>query len=125
MSSGINEISSQVERVTLAVNETVALDAKMGGMAATADQIGDVVKLITVIAGRTWRMRWKPCGRTWIRNLRMNSAVASVMIFWRSRPSARSSFHQGGRGNKNSEEKMVLPDRIELSTSPLPREFSV
>src|SRR3954470_23389287 len=77
----------------------------MGGMAAPADQIGDVVKLITDIAGRTWRMRWKPCGSAWIGNLRMNSAVASVMIFWRSRPSARSSFHQGGRGNKNSEEK--------------------
>jgi site-specific DNA recombinase len=27
--------------------------------------------------------------RTWIRNLRMNSVAASVMTFWRSRPSAR------------------------------------
>jgi methyl-accepting chemotaxis protein len=57
MSSSINEISQQVGRVTQAANEAVdrasVTDAKMGGMATAADRVGDVVKLITDIAGRT------------------------------------------------------------------------
>ena len=57
MSSSINEISQQVGRVTQAVSEAVAranvTDAKVGGMASAADRVGDVVKLITDIAGRT------------------------------------------------------------------------
>jgi hypothetical protein len=28
----------------------------------------------------TWRMRWKPLGRTWMRKRRMNSGVPSVMV---------------------------------------------
>ena len=57
MSVSINEISQQVGSVTGAVNEAVGrasvTDAKVGGMAAAADRVGDVVKLITDIAGRT------------------------------------------------------------------------
>jgi hypothetical protein len=30
------------------------------------------------------RMRWKPSGKTWIRNLRMNTDAASSMTFFRS-----------------------------------------
>ena len=55
MSSSINEISQQVGRVTQAVSAAVeranVADTKVGGMAA-ADRVGDVVKLITDIAGR-------------------------------------------------------------------------
>ena len=57
MSASINEISQQVARAGQAVNEAVqranVTDAKVGGMAAAADRVGDVVKLITEIAGRT------------------------------------------------------------------------
>ena len=57
MSSSINEISQQVARATRAAGEAVeradVTDAKVGGMAAAADRVGDVVKLITDIAGRT------------------------------------------------------------------------
>ncbi len=57
MSSSINEISQQVARATNAVGEAVAranvTDTKVGGMAAAADRVGDVVKLITDIASRT------------------------------------------------------------------------
>jgi methyl-accepting chemotaxis protein len=57
MSASINEISQQVARATRAVDEAVSrastTDAKVGGMAAAADRVGDVVKLITDIAGRT------------------------------------------------------------------------
>jgi methyl-accepting chemotaxis protein len=57
MSSSINEISRQVGRVSQAVNAAVeradVTDAKVGGMAAAADRVGDVVKLITDIASRT------------------------------------------------------------------------
>jgi methyl-accepting chemotaxis protein len=57
MSASINEISQQVARATQAVGEAVeranVTDAKVGGMAAAADRVGDVVRLITDIAGRT------------------------------------------------------------------------
>jgi methyl-accepting chemotaxis protein len=57
MSASINEISQQVSRVTQAVEAAVACasttDAKVGGMAAAADRVGDVARLITDIAGRT------------------------------------------------------------------------
>ena len=57
MSASINEISQQVARATQAVDEAVACasttDAKVGGMAAAADRVGDVARLITDIAGRT------------------------------------------------------------------------
>ena len=57
MSASINEISQQVARASQAVNEAVqranVTDTKVGGMAAAADRVGDVVKLITEIAGRT------------------------------------------------------------------------
>jgi methyl-accepting chemotaxis protein len=57
MSASINEISQQVARATHAAQEAVhrasATDAKVTGMAALADRIGDVVRLITDIAGQT------------------------------------------------------------------------
>jgi len=57
MSASINEISQQVARASQAVNEAVqranVTDAKVGTMAAAADMVGEVVKLITEIAGRT------------------------------------------------------------------------
>jgi methyl-accepting chemotaxis protein len=57
MSSSLNEVSHQVGRVTQAVAEAVGLadvtESKVGSMAASADRVGDVVKLITDIAGRT------------------------------------------------------------------------
>jgi methyl-accepting chemotaxis protein len=57
MSSSISEISGQTARATRAVAEAVErasiTDAKVGGMAAAADRVGDVVRLITDIAGRT------------------------------------------------------------------------
>jgi methyl-accepting chemotaxis protein len=57
MSASINEISHQVARATQAAQEAVhrasATDAKMTSMAALADRIGDVVRLITDIAGQT------------------------------------------------------------------------
>ncbi len=57
MYSSISEISQQVSRVTQAVDAAVTCasttDAKVGGMAAAADRVGDVAHLITDIAGRT------------------------------------------------------------------------
>ena len=57
MSASINEISQQVTRATQAAQAAVqrasATDAKVASMAALADRIGDVVKLITDIAGQT------------------------------------------------------------------------
>jgi methyl-accepting chemotaxis protein len=57
MSASINEISQQVARATQAAQEAVhrasATDAKVTSMAALADKIGDVVRLITDIAGQT------------------------------------------------------------------------
>jgi methyl-accepting chemotaxis protein len=57
MSASINEISQQVARATQAAQEAVqrasATDAKVTGMATLADKIGDVVRLITDIAGQT------------------------------------------------------------------------
>jgi len=57
MSASINEISQQVARATQAANEAVeranVTDVKVAGMAAAADLVGDVIKLITEIAGRT------------------------------------------------------------------------
>ncbi len=57
MSASINEISQQVARATQAAQEAVhratATDAKVTSMAALADRIGDVVRLITDIAGQT------------------------------------------------------------------------
>jgi len=57
MSASINEISQQVARATQAAQEAVArataTDAKVAGMAALAERIGDVVRLITDIAGQT------------------------------------------------------------------------
>jgi methyl-accepting chemotaxis protein len=57
MSASIHEISQQVARATQAAQAAVerasSTDAKVEGMAALADRIGDVVRLITDIAGRT------------------------------------------------------------------------
>ncbi len=57
MAASINEISRQVAHVTTAVNQAVerasSTDAKVTGLAAAADRIGDVVRLITDIAGQT------------------------------------------------------------------------
>jgi methyl-accepting chemotaxis protein len=57
MSASINEISQQVARATQAAQEAVqrasSTDAKVSSMAALAERIGDVVKLITDIAGQT------------------------------------------------------------------------
>jgi len=57
MSASINEISTQVARATQAVGEAVdcasTTDTKVGGMAAAANRVGDVARLITDIAGRT------------------------------------------------------------------------
>ncbi len=57
MSASINEISQQVSRALRAIDEAVGragiTDTKVGGMAAAADRVGDVVRLITDIAGRT------------------------------------------------------------------------
>ena len=57
MSASIDEISRQVARATQAAQEAVqrasATDAKVTSMAALADRVGDVVRLITDIASRT------------------------------------------------------------------------
>ena len=57
MSASISEISQQVARATQAAQEAVqraaTTDARVTSMAELADRIGDVVKLITDIAGRT------------------------------------------------------------------------
>ena len=57
MSASIQEISQQVARATQAAHEAVertsATDAKVAGMAAAAERVGDVVRLISDIAGQT------------------------------------------------------------------------
>lgn len=57
MTSSIAEISRQVGGVTTAVRQAVAratvTDQKVAGLAEAADKIGEVVSLITDIAGRT------------------------------------------------------------------------
>jgi methyl-accepting chemotaxis protein len=57
MSASINEISQQVGRATRAVDAAVeragVTDTKVGGMAATVHRVGDIVQLISDIAGRT------------------------------------------------------------------------
>ena len=57
MASSISEISRQVTHVTLAVREAVGLTAetntKVTGLADTAEKIGDIVRLISDIAGQT------------------------------------------------------------------------
>ena len=53
----INEISRQVAHVTVsvqaAVDRATETDAKVAGLSAAADRIGDVVRIITDIAGQT------------------------------------------------------------------------
>lgn len=57
MAASINEISRQVAHVTSAVTQAVtratATDEKVASLAEAADRIGDVVRLITDIAGQT------------------------------------------------------------------------
>jgi len=57
MSASINEIGQQVSRATEAVRLTVtradATDTKVAGLASAAERVGDVVRLITDIAGQT------------------------------------------------------------------------
>jgi methyl-accepting chemotaxis protein len=57
MAASIHEISRQVAHVTTAVGKAVdhasQTDKKVAGLAETADRIGDVVRLITDIAGQT------------------------------------------------------------------------
>jgi methyl-accepting chemotaxis protein len=57
MSASIHEISQQVARATQAAQEAVEraseTDSKVGGMAAAAERVGDVVRLISDIAGQT------------------------------------------------------------------------
>jgi len=57
MAASINEISKQVAHVTTAVTQAVeratTTDAKVAGLAEAADRIGDVVRIITDIAGQT------------------------------------------------------------------------
>ena len=57
MSASINEIGLQVSRATDAVRLTVtradATDTKVAGLASAAERVGDVVRLITDIAGQT------------------------------------------------------------------------
>jgi methyl-accepting chemotaxis protein len=57
MTASIHEISRQVAHVTEAVGQAVdrasQTDKKVAGLADTADRIGDVVRLITDIAGQT------------------------------------------------------------------------
>ena len=57
MSSSVNEIGAQVGRASQAVHEAVerasATDAKVSDMVSAADRVGDVVRLISAIAGQT------------------------------------------------------------------------
>jgi methyl-accepting chemotaxis protein len=57
MAASIHEISRQVAHVTAAVNTAVGraseTDAKVASLAAAADRIGDVVRLISDVAGKT------------------------------------------------------------------------
>ncbi|MEJ0016440.1 MAG: methyl-accepting chemotaxis protein [Acetobacteraceae bacterium] len=57
MSASIHEISAQVARATRSAQEAVerasVTDTKVGGMAAAAERVGDVVRLISDIASQT------------------------------------------------------------------------
>jgi methyl-accepting chemotaxis protein len=57
MAVSINEISQQVAHVTTsvqaAVDRAAETDSKVAGLSETADRIGDVVRMITDIAGQT------------------------------------------------------------------------
>ena len=57
MSASIHEISEQVTRVTHAARDAVdratVTDTKVGGMASAAERVGDVIRLISDIAGQT------------------------------------------------------------------------
>jgi methyl-accepting chemotaxis protein len=57
LSASIQEISQQVARATHAAHEAVertsVTDAKVAGMASAAERVGDVVRLISDIAGQT------------------------------------------------------------------------
>jgi methyl-accepting chemotaxis protein len=57
MAASIHEISRQVAHVTTAVHKAVnrasETDAKVAGLTTAADRIGDVVRLISDVAGRT------------------------------------------------------------------------
>jgi methyl-accepting chemotaxis protein len=57
MSASIHEISQQVSRATQAANSAVELasatDRKVGGMAEAVERVGNVVRLISDIAGQT------------------------------------------------------------------------
>ena len=57
LSASIHEISQQVARATQAAQEAVerasVTDTKVGGMAEAAERVGDVVRLISDIAGQT------------------------------------------------------------------------
>ncbi|MDR3536042.1 MAG: HAMP domain-containing methyl-accepting chemotaxis protein [Acetobacteraceae bacterium] len=57
MAASVSEISKQVAHVTTAVRQAVEraseTDTKVAGLAEAADRIGDVVRLITDIAGQT------------------------------------------------------------------------
>ncbi len=57
MSTSINEIGMQVGRATQAVHDAVerasATDTKVSDMVSAADRVGDVVRLISAIAGQT------------------------------------------------------------------------
>ena len=57
MAASISEINRQVTHVTMAVSKAVdrasETDKKVAGLSDTADRIGDVVRLITDIAGQT------------------------------------------------------------------------
>jgi methyl-accepting chemotaxis protein len=57
MSASVTEISQQVALVTASVREVVersaSTDAKVGNLSRAADRIGDVVQLISSIAGQT------------------------------------------------------------------------
>jgi methyl-accepting chemotaxis protein len=57
MAISINEISKQVAHVTMsvqaAVDRATETDAKVAGLSVAADRIGDVVRIITDIAGQT------------------------------------------------------------------------
>jgi methyl-accepting chemotaxis protein len=57
MAVSINEISKQVAHVTTSVSEAVdratETDSKVAGLSEAADRIGDVVRIITDIAGQT------------------------------------------------------------------------
>jgi methyl-accepting chemotaxis protein len=77
MTASIREISRQVENVTSAVRTAVDLasetDAKVAGLATTADRIGDVVRLISDIAGQTNLLHSNQ------KNINIHSALAQII----------------------------------------------